>query len=144
MSTDLYNAQMLAWSEQDDHAGSMADFDAEATLSNPLCGDRVTIRLKMDADRIADLRYQVRGCLLCKAACAHMAELVRGLDQPGLKALRDEFERFLQSAPGNRRAVSVTHEIFSPVRPRKSRHRCVLLPYETAIKALQILGSAFT
>ena len=78
MSTDLYNAQMLAWSEQDDHAGSMADFDAEATLSNPLCGDRVTIRLKMDADRIADLRYQVRGCLLCKAACAHMAELVRG------------------------------------------------------------------
>ena len=137
MRNDLYNEQMLAWCEKNDHAGTMADFDAEATLSNPLCGDRVTIRLKMDADRIAKLRYQVRGCLLCKASCAHMAALVCGLDEPGLRALKEKFERFLQSAPGNRLAVSVAHEVFSPVRSRKSRHRCVLLPYNTALEALE-------
>lgn len=117
------------------HAGSVKNPDKEATQSNPLCGDRVIIQLNMDGDRIKDLWYRVRGCILCKASCALMAHLVRGADQSGLKALKNHFEGFLKSSSDVVTETAADYEMFFPVRSCKSRHRCVLLPYETALRA---------
>ena len=135
MRKELYSNRLLQWAGIKDYSESLENSDIEAIQSNPLCGDRVTIQLKMDGTRIKDLRYQVRGCILCKASCAIMAGFLRGLDIPGLKVLRDEFEGFLKSS-ADRAAAATIYEVFSPVRPHKRRHQCVLLPYETALKAV--------
>ena len=42
----------------------------EAKLDNPLCGDRITIDVRMDGERVAAVGHQVRGCLLCEAAAS--------------------------------------------------------------------------
>ena len=134
MKKDLYGDLILEWADRSEHLSAIEDPDHEATATNPLCGDKVTIQVLMDGDRIRQLCCKVRGCLLCKASCAHLAHIAGGLDRTGLKDLRDRFEQFLKADDDTMDLP--THEMFSPVRSHKSRYRCVLLPYNAALKAL--------
>ena len=45
---------------------------------NPLCGDRVTVYLTLDGDRIADVAFQGRGCAISTAAASLMTEVLKG------------------------------------------------------------------
>ena len=45
---------------------------------NPLCGDRVTVYMTLDGDRIADVSFQGRGCAISTAAASLMTEVLKG------------------------------------------------------------------
>src|SRR5436305_2142822 len=45
---------------------------------NPLCGDRVTVYLAVEGDRIADLSFEGRGCAISTAAASLMTEILKG------------------------------------------------------------------
>src|ERR1700759_1944604 len=45
---------------------------------NPLCGDRVTVYLTLDVDRIDDVSFQGRGCAISTAAASLMTEVLKG------------------------------------------------------------------
>lgn len=135
MDTNMYDDPILQWANRRDHLCTIEHPDRQATATNALCGDKVTIQLQMDGPLIKHLYYSVKGCLLCKASCAHLAHIAGGLDPVHLKDLRDTFERYLKSSDEDMIAPS-GYELFSPVRTRRSRHRCVLLPYEATLNAL--------
>src|SRR5271154_5692151 len=45
---------------------------------NPLCGDRVTVYLTLDGDRIADVSFEGRGCAISTASSSLMTEILKG------------------------------------------------------------------
>ena len=45
---------------------------------NPLCGDRVTVFLAIDGDRIADVSFEGRGCAISTASASLMTEILKG------------------------------------------------------------------
>jgi nitrogen fixation NifU-like protein len=45
---------------------------------NPLCGDRVTVYVTLDGDRIADVSFQGRGCAISQASASLMTEILKG------------------------------------------------------------------
>ena len=58
---------------------------------NPLCGDRVTIYLTLDGDRITDISFQGRGCAISTAAASLMTEILRGKTIADVRALFAQF-----------------------------------------------------
>ena len=136
MGVDLYQDSIIALSRRSDHIGSVPDADCEAVMRNPLCGDQVTVQLQIEEGRIRSLRYQVRGCLLCKASSAHLASLSEGLDLDEFRQLHGYFDKALRTEAEKDVSFPETHAVFLPVRPYKSRHSCLLLPYETIIEAI--------
>ena len=58
---------------------------------NPLCGDRVTIYLTLDSDRITDISFQGRGCAISTAAASLMTEILRGKTIADARALFAQF-----------------------------------------------------
>ncbi len=137
MDTSLYANEIMDWAENRDHLGTLEHPQAEATLSNPLCGDRVCVQVRLEEGLIRELRYQVKGCILCRAACAHLASLAPGLNLEGLSRLREEFTCALSGAVPE---LPPTHAAFRPVLTRKSRHGCVRLPYDALFEALRDEG----
>jgi len=135
MKTSLYHERILELADNAEYVRIIERPDREASGTNALCGDRVSIQLEMDRDEIRRLYYQVRGCLLCRASCTELARIAAGLDRTRLKVLRDALERFLRS-PGNGSTIPPGLHVFEPVRAHRSRHRCVLLPYDAALQAL--------
>jgi nitrogen fixation protein NifU and related proteins len=58
---------------------------------NPLCGDRVTIYLTLDDDRISDISFQGRGCAISTAAASLMTEILTGKTIDEARALFAQF-----------------------------------------------------
>lgn len=141
MSNDIYHDPIIAWSKRKEHMGTLEKADCRATENNPLCGDRISVEIKLYRNRIKEIAFHVRGCILAKASAAHLAFLAAGLDLDALGQLRQTFGKALKSKD----EVSLfpeSHDIFNPVRSRKSRHSCVLLPYDAALQALRSIGGA--
>src|ERR1044072_7884781 len=58
---------------------------------NPLCGDRVTVYLAVDGDRIADVSFEGRGCAISTAAASLMTEVLKDKTLGEARALFAQF-----------------------------------------------------
>jgi nitrogen fixation NifU-like protein len=132
MSEAIYNAAIVQAARDRSHAGRLEAPDASITRDNPLCGDRVTLDLALEGGSILRIAHRTRGCLLSEAAAALLAKKAPA-DAAELAALLDGVRKFLA-----RKGPAPTPElaIFEPVRAVKSRHECVLLPFEALAEAL--------
>lgn len=62
---------------------------------NPLCGDRLTLWLDVEADRIRDVGFQGSGCAISRASASLMTTAVKGKTKAEAEALFDRFQRLV-------------------------------------------------
>jgi nitrogen fixation protein NifU and related proteins len=74
----MYSAQVLDHFEHPRNAGEIADADAVVEIENPACGDVLRLTLKLDGERIADIRFKAKGCVPSIACASMLTELVIG------------------------------------------------------------------
>ena len=68
------------------------DANRAARGDNPLCGDRITVYLKVDGDgTIADAAFEGRGCAISTASASMMTDMVRGKSAAAARALFETF-----------------------------------------------------
>ncbi|MFO1067124.1 MAG: iron-sulfur cluster assembly scaffold protein [Geminicoccaceae bacterium] len=134
MTDAIYNETIVRTARDRSHAGRLDGADRSVTRDNPLCGDRVTLDLKLAAEAVAEARHKTRGCLLTEAAATLVAARAEGLDPAKAAALVTAVRAFLA---GDAPPPWPELAMFEPVRAVRSRHECVLLPFETLAEALQ-------
>jgi nitrogen fixation NifU-like protein len=134
VSEALYHAALVARARNAFGKGRLSDAAGSATVDNPLCGDRVTLDLAVKDGRIEAIAHHVRGCLLCEAAAATIAEFCRGSGKEELDAIA-RAARKLMAEGGDVEPRWQCLEIFRPVHAAKSRRDCVLLPFEALKRA---------
>jgi nitrogen fixation NifU-like protein len=79
---ELYQDIILDHSRHPRHFGTLDDATHKAEGYNPLCGDRVTVTLKLDADgRVADIKFVGKGCAISQASASLMTDLLAGKTQ---------------------------------------------------------------
>lgn len=78
-----YSAAVMEHFEHPRNAGELEDADGEATTSNPVCGDKMRVMIRVRAGRIDAMRWQTRGCPPAIATSSFASEMVQGwgLDQ---------------------------------------------------------------
>lgn len=135
MSNDLYHERIIEWSKKIDRYKRLENPDCSATVFNPLCGDRITVELEMENDLIKAVSCSVKGCMLCKASGSILAESAGGMKCGELKTLASDLERALKEQVDDHETFPEPYRVFFPVRRHKSRHSCVMLPLDAAIKA---------
>jgi nitrogen fixation protein NifU and related proteins len=133
MSDELYQERIVALAKARTGAGKLDAPTKSARRDNPLCGDRVTIDVKLDDGRIAEIAHQVRGCLLCQASASALASVAVGRNAAGIAEIRHDAERAIGREQGK---ANEPFSAFEPVAGHKSRHECVLLPFEALQEAL--------
>ncbi|HEX9449709.1 MAG TPA: iron-sulfur cluster assembly scaffold protein [Dongiaceae bacterium] len=139
MTAALYHAALVTRAKAAIGKGRLQAPTVSVMLDNPLCGDRITLDLEAHDGQIRAIGHQVRGCLLCEAAAATIAEFcgqhsvgeVRTII-PAIQALMREGTPPPASWPGL--------EVFTPVHASKSRRDCVLLPFSALERALDQIG----
>jgi len=75
---DLYRDIIVDHNRQPRNFGKLADATAHAEGHNPLCGDRLTVYLKMNGDRIEQVTFEGSGCAISTASASLLTEAVRG------------------------------------------------------------------
>lgn len=87
---ELYQEVILDHSRHPRHYGVLEDASHKAEGYNPLCGDKVTVYLKLGADgRVADIGFEGKGCAISQASASMMTDMLKGRD-------RDDAEKLMQ------------------------------------------------
>jgi nitrogen fixation NifU-like protein len=87
---DLYREEILDHSRNPRNFGKIEDPDFTFEDSNPLCGDRVRIDVKVDNGIIADIKFSGRGCAISQAAASMLTEMVKGHEVDEIRDLSAE------------------------------------------------------
>ena len=94
---ELYQNVILEHNRSPRNYRAMADADGQAEGNNPLCGDQVTVWVRMDGDVIGDVSFQGAGCAISRASASLMTGAVKGKTRAEAAAL---FARFHQLVTG--------------------------------------------
>lgn len=137
MDDQLYQAAIVGHARAAKGKGRLAAPDGSATIDNPLCGDRVTMDVTMDGDRVTAVGHEVRGCLLCEAAASMIGAHAVGSTRSELASVAEAAAAMLMSREGPITPPWPDLASFAPVRAHRSRHNCVLLPFEALTTALR-------
>lgn len=136
MSNALYQQAIKELAKAAHGAGRLAAPDGQASLDNPLCGDRVHMEVVRDNGRIVALAHDTKGCLLCRASASVLGKHAVGQSAEEIKAVHDVLQNMLKAEdtpPLEWREV----EYFAPARQFPSRHLCILLPFNALLAALE-------
>lgn len=129
-TADLYQSLIMDRARNPHHAGTLPDFDVEAEGDNPMCGDRVRVRLRQMSGAITALQHETRGCAICIAAADLMGDAVIGNNADAIHELSIAFDSMITSGTIPDRADFVQLRALAGVHEYRSRHRCALLPWQ--------------
>jgi nitrogen fixation NifU-like protein len=87
---DLYREYLVELYRHPHNYGLMAAPDLRQEGQNPLCGDEVTIDLRLEGERVAEARFEGRGCAVSMAAASILTDLAPGRTLAELVAMGDE------------------------------------------------------
>lgn len=135
--------------------GCLKSPDAQATLHNPLCGDRVQLTVAIKDGRISEMGFSGHGCSISQASASMMSELCVGKTLDEIKKLAEDFRKMMRgelgidstnqaeevqelvAGPKRRTAESLGDAVaLEGVRRFSARVKCALLAWEALEKCV--------
>jgi NifU-like protein involved in Fe-S cluster formation len=141
MDDPLYRKQILRLAADAAGAGRLAQPHGSATRHNPACGDRITVEVAVADGRVTALAHHTIACVLTQASAAILGADAVGLNRAEMASLTDRV-RGLLAGGGLPPAPFDAYGAFDGLADHKARHRCVLMPLEAALEALESLELA--
>ena len=134
---DLYQEVILDHNRSPRNFGPLDDADLRADGHNPLCGDRLSIAVKVADGVVTDLRFEGSGCAISKASASLMTEGIKGKTLVEARALFDRFHRLVTdgTAPPDDAALGKL-AVFAGVRDYPARVKCAILAWHTLRSAV--------
>jgi len=133
---ELYQETILDHGRNPRHFGRPDDPDHHAEGHNPLCGDRLTVWVQLDGDRIRDVRFEGNGCAISVASASMMGEALIGMTLDEAQRVFDAFHDLVAGSgePGTEKLGKLV--VFSGVREFPVRVKCATLAWHTLRAAL--------
>ena len=142
MSTDaLYQELILEHNRKPRNFGEIANADRIVEGRNPLCGDEVKLSVKLEGDRIVDVKFTSppgKGCAISKASASLMTTAVKGKGRDEAERLFNAFHKLVRgelSAEEQRELGSL--RAFAGVAKFPMRVKCASLAWHALHSALQ-------
>jgi nitrogen fixation protein NifU and related proteins len=136
----LYQEVILDHSKKPRNYRVLEGADHHAEGYNPLCGDRITIYLKLENDRISDVAFQGSGCAISTSSASLLTESVKGKTLAEADALFEKFHALVTGEGNGNRAGDAglgKLAVFSGVAEFPVRVKCATLAWHTLRSALK-------
>ena len=129
---DLYQELILDHNRRPRNRRALESPSAKAEGYNPLCGDRVTVFINVEDDKVKDVTFEGSGCAISTASASLMTEGIKGKTLAETRALFDRFHRLVtdQTAPVDDPALGKLN-VFAGVRDYPARVKCAILAWHT-------------
>ena len=96
---DLYQELVIDHSRRPHNFRAMADATSHADGYNPLCGDKVTVFLKMEGDRIVSASFQGSGCAISTSSASLLTDALKGKTREEAEALFTDVHKLVTEGP---------------------------------------------
>ena len=142
----LYQEVILDHNRKPRNYGAVEAPTHQAEGHNPLCGDHLTLTLKVDGEKVDAIAFTGESCAICKASASMMTAAVKGKARAEAETLIQEFR---DMATGTLDFAQQPHHlgrltVFAGVRDLPTRVKCAILPWHTLHAALNSVASTST
>jgi nitrogen fixation NifU-like protein len=96
---ELYQSIILDHNRRPKNFREMEDATAKADGVNPLCGDQLTVWLKVDGDQLTDVSFRGQGCAISKASASMMTQVIKGKTRAEAEKLFDDVHALVTGHP---------------------------------------------
>jgi nitrogen fixation NifU-like protein len=137
---ELYQDVILDHSRHPRHFGKLDHATHSGQGHNPLCGDRVTVMLIVDGhDRIADIRFEGKGCAISQASASLMTDMLLGRTREEAQKVMDGFLHLVkgEDAGGLSADDRETLDVMAGISEFPMRVKCATLAWHTFKSAME-------
>ncbi len=137
---ELYQEVILDHSRHPRHYGAMEQASHKAEGYNPLCGDRVTVYLQLDAEgRVADIKFEGKGCAISQASASMMVDMLKGRSHAEAEQLMQGFLHLVkgEDASGLSEDDRERLEVMGGISEFPMRVKCATLAWHTYKNAVE-------
>ena len=136
--SELYQNVILEHNRSPRNFRAMEDADGKAEGHNPLCGDELTVWVRMNGDVISDVSFRGAGCAISRASASLMTGAVKGKTRAEAEALFQRFHRLVTgTSPAGESETLGKLAVFSGVSEFPVRVKCASLSWHTLKAALE-------
>ena len=129
--SELYQEVILDHNRRPRNFHALAEASHSAEGYNPLCGDRLTLYLKVTGDTIEDVSFEGAGCAISKASASLMTDAVKGRTKAEAQALFERFHRMVTTPPDQPVEEMGKLSSLAGVREFPVRVKCASLAWHT-------------
>jgi nitrogen fixation NifU-like protein len=141
--SELYQSVILDHNRAPRNYRVMEDANRSAEGNNPLCGDRLTVWLRLEGDLIAEAAFQGSGCAISRASASLMTGAVKGKSRGEAEALFERFRGLITGTLGPEEAETLGKlAVFSGISEFPVRVKCASLAWHAMKAALNQPGRA--
>ena len=142
---DLYQEILLEHNSRPKNFRQLKDATATADGFNPLCGDKITLYIKVEGGAVTDVGFQGTGCAISRASASMLTQSIKGQTVARAQEIFQAFHTML-TEPGAELDYDTLGDLetLSGVIEFPTRIKCAILAWHTMISALDGSGSATT
>lgn len=133
---DLYQQIIVEHNRSPRNFRPMPEATRSAEGDNPLCGDRITLFVKLDGDTVADVSFQGKGCAISQASASLLTGAVKGKSVADADKLFREFQAMVMGQGQPDTATLGKLAAFGGVKQFPARIKCANLAWHTLHAAL--------
>lgn len=138
--TELYQSVILDHNRRPRNYHKLPAANRVAAGNNPVCGDEVTVYVRVDGDRITDISFQGAGCAISQASTSLMTQRLKGRTVAEAEALFGRFKDIVSSGTADEQDLDLS--AFAGVHQFPARLKCATLGWHAALNAIH--GEAAT
>ena len=142
--SDLYQEVILDHNRRPRNFRTIENASHHADGYNPLCGDRLSLFVQVDAGIVTDIAFEGAGCAISKASASLMTDSVKGRAIDEVRALFERFHRMVTTPPGQDVEDLGKLLVLAGVREFPVRVKCASLAWHTLKAALDRAPAAST
>ena len=144
-SSSLYQEVILEHNKKPRNWGSLSDPTHRAEGVNPLCGDNVTLMLKVLDGSISEIAVEGESCAICRASASMMTTSVKGKSVDLAERLVAEFRQMVTGRSVVEKRESLGRlKVFQGIKDLPSRIKCAVLPWHTLHAAVNSIDQVST
>lgn len=129
----LYRSHILVNAKDESHQGKIEDATHVLEAYNPMCGDKFTIYLRLEADVIEQASFEGFGCAISKASTAVLTKQIEGKTLGEIKPIVELFYELVNESSDQSPESLTTDEdllAFAAAREFPERKTCATLSWE--------------
>jgi nitrogen fixation NifU-like protein len=135
--SDLYQEILLEHNRRPRNFRKLEDATHRADGFNPLCGDEISLQLRLDEEIVGDVGFQGHGCAISRASASLLTQAVKGASASDATAMFDEFHRMLTEPDAELNYDLLGDlEILAGVIAYPTRIKCAILVWHTLKAAM--------
>tara|TARA_X000001036_G_C20421160_1_gene701191 strand:- start:272 stop:673 length:402 start_codon:yes stop_codon:yes gene_type:complete len=133
----MINKEIIKLASNTSNVGLENKYSHRISLKNSICGDKITLELLTDNNKINSMKYETESCIYCEASASLLSKIIKNLS---IKDIKKNINVIKKNAKYKKVKIPKKFIRFKRLinSDNFSRYKCIFLPFDAVLKALKL------